>query len=151
LVVPSAVLALTLSGCGGPRLGKVTGRVTVDGRPVTEGVVMFFPADGPAAVGSIRPDGSYVLTTFRNEDGAVLGKHRVSIHATRVGAGYLAAPKNIDDEIELSRKRAGTSKVLVAGAVTWLVPEKYSLPESSGLTAEVMSASNSIDFNIPKR
>ena len=37
----------------------------------------------------------------------------------------------------------------VAGKVEWLVPEKYSRPETSGLTAQVEDKNNEIDFDIP--
>jgi hypothetical protein len=70
----------------------------------------------------------------------------VTIQATHVGGGSLVDPKNFDEEIQLSRKGG---KVLVAGKVTWIVPEKYSRIDSSGLTATVQAGANPIDFDIP--
>jgi len=35
-------------------------------------------------MGTIEPDGSYRLTTFDSGDGALLGRHRVTIEATRI-------------------------------------------------------------------
>src|SRR3954453_15047519 len=83
--------ALCLFGCGGhpskPKLGRVSGKVTYNGQPVTKGLVSFVPSGGPgaqtgqAAPGEIGPDGSYTLTTFENGDGAVLGEHKVLVQA----------------------------------------------------------------------
>src|SRR4051794_33249667 len=90
---------LAAAGCGGPRLAPVSGRVTVGGRPVTEGVVMFIPADGPAAVGAIQKDGQYTLTTFKPGDGALVGGHKVTISATTVGGGSMVEAASLDEEI----------------------------------------------------
>lgn len=144
------VACFALIGCGkGLTLGKVSGRVTVGGKAVPHGTVLFHAADGPAAVGSIQPDGTYTLTTQKPGDGAVVGPHRVTIQATDVGGGTLADPRTIDDELRLPKKIPG-GKVLVAGKVTWLVPEKYSRLEASGLTAKVEPGSNTINFDLPK-
>jgi hypothetical protein len=142
-----ALSCVLLAGCGGPRLGTVSGRVTVGGEPVTSGVVMFQPDDGPAAVGAIGPDATYTLTTRKPGDGALVGRHRVTIQATKVGPGRLVEPKSIEEEIERSRQRG---KVLVAGAVTWLVPQKYAQLETSELTATVAAGANTIDFDLPR-
>ena len=144
------VLVLLLAGCGGPRLGKVSGRVTIGGQPVAEGVILFHPEAGPAAVGAIRPDGTYELTTLKPGDGAVVGTHRVAIQATRVSPGHLADAKTIDEEVARSGKSVPGGKVLVAGAVTWVVPEKYAHVDTSGLTRHVEPGTNTIHFDLPK-
>lgn len=57
----------------------VSGKVTFKGKPLTHGTVDFEPEAGREAHGAIQPDGGYTLTTFKDGDGAVVGKHRVSI------------------------------------------------------------------------
>lgn len=143
-----AVLGLLLAGCGKNNLGQVTGTVTVGGKPITGGTIMFYPFGGPGAVGEIKPDGTYTLTTFRPGDGAAIGQHKVAIHATRIGPSSIMEAKSIEDELRTPGQTAG-GKMLVPGKVTWLVPEKYSLPEQSPLTAEVKAGQNTIDFTIP--
>src|SRR5262245_8491093 len=94
------ILASCPCGCGGgPRLAKVTGRVTVAGKPLTTGTIMFHPESGPTAVGGIGSDGVYALTTNERE-GAVIGSHRVTIEATSVGPGSLVEPKSLEEEIK---------------------------------------------------
>ena len=83
------LLAFVAAGCGSaagrPKLGKVSGKVTHKGQPVTSGEVTFTPATGKGgesgnvAFGKIGADGSYDLTTFDTGDGAVLGQHIVTV------------------------------------------------------------------------
>lgn len=148
-IAPLLLIALTLplAGCGGPKLARVQGKVTVAGKPVRKGRIMFYPAGAPGATGAIAEDGSYSLTTHKPGDGAAVGEHRVAIEATEVGAGSMRPPQTPEEEMEMSR--VGVKRVLVAGKVIWLVPEKYSKLETSGLTATVRASDNQIDFDIP--
>jgi hypothetical protein len=123
--------------------------VTFNGKPVPAGTIMFHPDAGPAAVGVIGPDGTYTLTTMRPGDGAVVGSHRVTIQATAVGQGSLADPKNFEEEMQLAQRKDPKAKVLLPGKVDWIVPEKYSRPDTTDLTAQVRSGTNSIDFPLP--
>ena len=150
LLLMGSLLGMVLFGCnGGPRLGKVSGRVTFKGKPVPTGTIMFHPDAGPAAVGAIGSDGTYTLTTIKSGDGAVVGSHRVTIQATTVGPGSLADPKSFEEEMELAQRKDPKAKVLVPGKVNWLVPEKYSRPDTTDLTAQVQSGTNTIDFPLP--
>jgi hypothetical protein len=144
-----ACLTFALSGCGGSKVAKVTGQVTYGGKAVTGGKIMFYPESGRMALGEIGADGSYTLTTFKPGDGALVGRHRVAIEATRVGPGSYEAPKSIEEEIALSKQGVPGGKVLVAGKVEWLVPQAYARPETSGLTATVGSDPNEINFVLP--
>ena len=138
---------LLAAGCGGPKLGKVSGTVTSGGKPVTTGTIMFHPAEGPTAVGAINADGTYTLTTIKAGDGAVIGSHRVTIEATKVGPGSLADPSSFEEELKLAGK---PSKILVPGKVEYLVPEKLAQLSTTDLTAEVKPGSNQVDFDLPK-
>jgi hypothetical protein len=137
---------LALTGCGGEKLGQVTGTVTVAGRPVAGGTIQFVPATGKAAVGSINPDGSYTLTTYRTGDGALVGPHKVVIHATRVGPGSVV-PATFADELKPAKGDSG--KMLVPGKVEWIVPERYSDLISTDLTATVSGGDQTINFDVP--
>jgi hypothetical protein len=152
LLLMGSLLGMVFTGCsGGPRLGKVSGKVTFNGKPVPTGTIMFYPDSGPAAVGAIGPDGTYTLTTIKSGDGAVVGSHRVTIQATSVGSGSLADPSSFEDEMQLAQRKDPKAKVLVPGKVDWLVPEKYSRPDTTDLTATVEPGTNTIDFLLPHR
>ena len=143
--LPFLLLFAFLAGCGRslPPTASVSGKVTWNGKPVECGTITFYPEKGRPATGSIQPDGSYRLTTFSNGDGAELGKHRVTIQATRVSGG--AAPKSFADEIKSVGKQEKSATVV------WLVPEEYSRQDTSPLTAEVAAGSNVINFELPEK
>jgi hypothetical protein len=145
-LIASGLLAVLLAGCGGTRYAPVTGRVTMNNSPVPEGVIMFTPIEsGPTAVGTIQSDGTYTLTTVNPGDGAIIGRHRVTIQATRAGPGSLVEARSLEEE---SVQAARRDKILVPGEVTWLVPQKYSQLETSDLTADVLSQPNTANFDL---
>ena len=146
-VVCLAVLAVAC-GCGRnlPDVAPVAGRVTFGGKPVEGGTIQFWPESGVPARGTITPDGSYRLSTFSQDDGAVLGPHTVTIEATQVHYG---GPEinSIEEEMEYySRKDAAP---LDRPVIERLVPERYSKRDASGLTATVEPKENTIDFDLP--
>jgi hypothetical protein len=81
------VLTMTIGCSRSPYdLAPVNGRVTIDGKPLSQAKVMFAPVEigdnpnpGKPAFGLLRDDGSFVLTTYDQDDGAVVGEHWVSI------------------------------------------------------------------------
>src|SRR4051794_38813167 len=82
------VLALLTAGCGGPKTAPVSGRVTLDSKPLANATVVFVPVDRPAgkdplpsSVGVTDEAGHYslVLDNARKTKGAVVGKHKVII------------------------------------------------------------------------
>lgn len=85
----SAIAALCfLTGCSHSPydLAPVDGSVTIDGRPVTEAKVMFAPIAqggdcnaGKPAFGWLGGDGCFELTTYDENDGAIVGEHWVTI------------------------------------------------------------------------
>jgi hypothetical protein len=67
-------------------LAPVSGTVTIDGQPLTAGRVMFAPIAtgdgrdaGKPASGRLQPGGRFVLTTFDEGDGAVVGDHWITV------------------------------------------------------------------------
>jgi hypothetical protein len=87
----TAGLAL-FAGCGGEKfqVAPVSGVCNCNGQPLTAGLVVFEPipeagADlkesGRAAAGVISEGGTYVLSTFGRDDGAIVGNHRVRVFA----------------------------------------------------------------------
>lgn len=84
----SVATALLLAGCGGGdefNTAPVSGKVTFNGKPVTSGTIMLRPISegdsnitGKGAAAPVQDDGSFVLTTYEQGDGAIVGKHRVS-------------------------------------------------------------------------
>ena len=81
-----ALLVATVTGCGsgGAAIGKVNGKVVANGQPVTGGSLTFAPigsgneSPAPPANGQVKEDGTFVLSTNAQGDGAAVGKHQVS-------------------------------------------------------------------------
>jgi hypothetical protein len=85
------LLSTLIVGCDGSGvdLYPVRGRVEfADGTPLTGGSVSFRSdqvAGGVTARGQIRPDGTFSLTTFTPDDGAVPGKHQALVVSMLLG------------------------------------------------------------------
>ena len=81
-------------GCGGgPKFAPVSGRVTLNEKPLPDAYVVFQPAVGePSEVsqGKTDADGMFSLDGTQGQDGAKVGKHTVSITTI--------APDAMDDE-----------------------------------------------------
>jgi hypothetical protein len=121
---------------GKPRYNRqpthpVRGVVTFEGKPLAGAQVSFRLAEkGRSAAYAdafTRADGSFILSTYEPHDGAVAGKHQVTVvkrvpHFTAEG-------------------KVGPN----------LLPARYASANTSGLTATVKSGvANTIDFNLKK-
>jgi hypothetical protein len=70
-------------GCSGPNAASVSGNVTLDGQPLTTGMVSFYPdGDGAPASGSIDANGNYSLSTG-TDVGLAPGKYIALVVATK--------------------------------------------------------------------
>jgi hypothetical protein len=114
-------LALTwglLAGCGGGDSGelptvRVSGTLSVDGKPVSKGTVHFVPANGRPATGIVE-DGKFTLSTYKEGDGVVAGQNRISVEVVQ----------------EVPTKDGDTT-------AKSLIPAKFTNPDTSGLQLDV--------------
>ena len=116
-----------LAGCGPSYeldIAPARGTVTLDGKPLSAGSVLFVPAKGRGAGAKLAPDGTFVLTTYSQGDGAILGKHRVAV-----------LPLQSDSE----------SDELPEGYVP--IPSRYQSAASSGFEVEVRPDGENV-FNL---
>lgn len=139
----SLLITVSSVGCdSGPPTAPVHGKVSYKGDLVTQGTVKFYPKKGgKPAVGPIKEDGTYELARTQPGDEVLLGEYDVTIEAKKVTGGE-PAPSSLTDEI------SGDAGPVDSGNVEWLVPQEYSLQESSDLTATVEDKDNQIDFNL---
>ncbi len=86
LVVLFTVLCVTMLGCGGSAKSnrepvfKIRGKVTYKGQPVADADVTFTCEEkNRGAFGKTNARGEFQLSTFRPNDGAVAGKHVVTV------------------------------------------------------------------------
>ena len=85
---------LFATGCGSSGFVPVSGKVTLDGKALANASVLFEPDKanpGPAAEGKTDANGHYTLkVTTKDVQGAVPGKHKVSISASEGDPGEAA-------------------------------------------------------------
>lgn len=103
-------LGLASLGCGGREgLAPVSGRVTINGRPVEGLGITFTPLDQPQvrpSVGTCDANGNYTLMFTSTEPGGTIGRNRVSIIQTDSPEGDVAndvprVPPEFGDESTL--------------------------------------------------
>ncbi len=83
-VMLAAAVLLTGSGCrrgAGTKTYPISGIVTLDDKPVGGALVRFMPTDqrGRPAVGYTRSDGTFRVSTYNTDDGAVAGTYKVLV------------------------------------------------------------------------
>lgn len=166
LSMAMAIAGISIMGCSGSEnipTYKVSGVVTLDGKPVEGATVTFLDVDnGPYnAVALTGSDGRYELTTFENGDGAVEGSYNVMV--TKYGkeeevspyeTGGEAAPTIEEGDAEAYEDAYG-SAMENAEATGWRppktwndIPDKYAAAATSGLTYTVKPESDGQTFNL---
>jgi hypothetical protein len=119
----SATLLIALAGCDSSGLGKIVpvkGKITIDGKPLTKGSLVFKPDVAKGNTSTFEPsatiaaDGNYSLFT-QEKEGAPLGWHKV---------GVVAQEASPNDPYSMKS----------------LVPPRYNDAESSGLSVEIVAA-----------
>ena len=112
-------------GCGsrdGPKVGNVTGKVTLDGKPFAGALVTFMPEKGRSSTGRTNADGNYELRYTFERAGAEVGKHIVRITT------------------------AAASETKESALVQERLPAKYH--RDTELKAEVKTGRNTLNFDL---
>lgn len=135
LVKPLFVLVIiaTLFGCSSnehPELRPVSGTVTYNGEPLDDAIVAFYNENSSRlASGHTDSEGRFFLTSYEQNDGAIPGDHTVMVTKAEM----------IDEEETpaLSTDEALDAEPQEKSAVRLLVPEKYTLVETTPLVISV--------------
>ena len=106
---------------------SVDGVVRLDGKPLPDAVVRFIPQQGRASVGKTKADGGYSLQYTGKQRGAEPGRHTVVITSEISPIG-------------------GEGNAVPVGGRKELLPARYHT--KTGLTADVKSGANTIDFDL---
>jgi len=131
--VALAAMLAAAAGCSGNVSGRaglvpVTGNVTIDGEPLTMGMISFITEDGKEAFTSqIDSLGNYKLLATASDPGALPGQYTVIVIA--------------EEPAKMGEKGGFTPGKK-------LVPDKYAKKETSGLTGTVEQGPNTIDFDL---
>jgi len=120
LVAVTIVVSGLAAGCGPPFNKKVEGVVTLDGKPLANVLVQFVPlgstgAQRPISSGTTDADGSFKLTSGKNKNGAIIGKHKVVIMeaSRRTREGRIDGARGLDLDLPLEYSSAADSPIEV--------------------------------------
>ena len=132
-----AVTILGITGCAdsgidlGP-FGDVSGRVTLEGTALSEGLITFHcPDSGQVAVASIQPNGTYEMYLGKRK-GLPVGQYKVAVKPP--------LPKR-------PTQTPGTAPSRDVNRQS-NIPDKYRFETSSGLTASVVEGDNQFEFDL---
>ena len=116
------IVLVGMAGCQDPPTPTVpvSGKVTVDKKPLTTGVVTYYPDAGKgnnskeSAVGAIGADGTYKLST-NGRDGAPVGWYKVTVSSQPVPTGDTPQVKDLPKGQPINSKylRVETSGISV--------------------------------------
>jgi hypothetical protein len=155
--------ALVIASCGDSSdfgVGKrfpVSGTVTYNGAPLEKGQINFMidasEGAGAGAMGAIE-NGSYVLSTVGDKDGARPGKYKVTVVSKldsedQAKAAFEKAKLKFSGDVEVNTSRVPKGfMVKAAREAKDLVPAGYGDLRTTTLTAEVKEQENKIDFKL---
>jgi hypothetical protein len=143
------LIAFVVVGCGkGPKrpdVARVSGVVKFDGKPVEGATITFSNNKSPRiATGMTDASGTYQLTTFSTNDGAIPGEHVVTISKFDQPAGTATSP---EDYAKMMQGKKGN--VAPPGKAKGSLPAEYADPGKSGLKRTVvLGESNTFDFDL---
>jgi hypothetical protein len=125
-VLRSIILFATLmllAGCsdGKPTRVPISGKVLIDGQPLTLGSIAFVPKGARPSGSAIDRDGHFELSCYGHGDGAVLGAHRVMV----TGAQHISE-----------------------SAIRWEAPKIYADIKTSDLSVNVDRPADDIVINL---
>lgn len=144
-----------LVGCGsGLNVQKVTGKVTLDGTPISGATVSFNPTDskGHGAIGKTDDNGVYTLTDTRADAvvgaGVEAGSYEVAVLWYKSTGPDLSQMSGEGVSAKLMEDKESRQKA--TGPIAKL-PPAYQNPKTSGLTATVKSGSNTLGFDLDSK
>jgi hypothetical protein len=132
---------LVFAGCRSdlPQTYSASGAVTLNGKPLPNVIVTFLPVSGGrSASGTADSQGSFRLSTFGVDDGAMAGKYEVTI-----------IPK--DPPPMAGDSDPGMTQPSKPTKYTPPFPGRYGMPKESKLTAEITKGPNKFTFDLQSK
>jgi hypothetical protein len=110
-------------GCGDnlPKRVPVSGHVFFDGKPLETGGVGIQTTGERASYAALGPGGAFTVSTFGQNDGLMLGKHKVAV---------------------------SSKEDVNASTIKWLIPKKYADFETSGLEINITGATSDLKIDL---
>ena len=127
------LLLLVTCGCGndGPTVVTVSGTATRNGEPVPNIELTFLPEVGRPSWSFTDDAGRFSLNYTRDQDGAVLGKHKVTVRAK--------PPASPEEEFSGKSSAPPFMRELA---------EKYGSAETTPLEIEILGATENLEVKL---
>jgi hypothetical protein len=130
----AALLLVLPTGCSdGPKVVKVTGTLKYKGAPVPNALIHFMPEHGRPSWATTDDQGRFKVNYDADQDGAVVGKHKVHLEFRPTAAA--------DVEAAMYGNKPKMSKEVAE------LFDRYG-PEKSPLTVEIKSDTNEVNLNL---
>ncbi len=145
----AGLLALALTGCGAEdglnKGGKLTGKVTIDGKPLKGGNVVVVSENGKYSVqGYVNGEGVY--TVLEPPRGKVnIAVQTVHLRGSVIPKGNPSAGKGKGGDGSRGMTLPDPKEI---GLGFTAIPERYEKPDTSGLHAEVKSGDQTHDLEL---
>lgn len=137
---------LLVAGCEQP--GIVSGLVTLDGAPLTTGVITFNPtAGGPTAYGAIGTDGRYELRTGAAQ-GLAAGEYVVTVAANAAAPPEPPQPPAPAESAAEAAPEAEAAPSAGPPVLPLLTPEKYADLDRTPLRATIKGGEQVLEFHL---
>ena len=147
-------LLLLIGGCGSN--GKVSGKVYYKDKPLTVGMVQFFPEkQGGDFSSPIAPDGSYSIAKLPP------GSAKIAVYSNSanpiatmgpMGGGRMAnkGMKAAEEQMKKGKGEGGDSapSPFTTTKGSGSIPTKYNSPDESGLSVTITGGSQTFDIKL---
>jgi len=160
--------ALSATGCGQSQ-SDVTGTVTLDGEPLSDGTIIFFPANGPAVSTEIKagkytapkvPTGEAKVTVDNNLAKGLVQQSKNDANPRKdpsqgkppIGGGG-DMPADVKAALEKQQQQAAEATRRTQELIDNYrpIPEKYSDSKNSGLKVTVGSGTTKFDVPLTSK
>lgn len=134
-------------GCGaqGPSLAPVSGKVTMDGQPLSGVIVTFTPVDGGVSSSGLTDQAGVYQLSCPLGSGALVGKHRVYVRSQPPGSAMSGEVPSEDDPTYKPDPYASVA----AKSFEEKIPARYNT--KSELVREVKPGKNVIDLELTSK
>jgi hypothetical protein len=145
------ILVATVLGCGGDPYGptgKISGKLTMDGKPLPAGYAVSFMQmqSGFLAYGTTDAEGKFVVNTL-NDGNMPIGKYDVMV-APPGGEGSITDEDlNMSAEERFEKQQQTGTPLPKKGSI----PLKYRQTTTSGLSYEVKEGENNFDIDLQSK
>ncbi len=125
-------------------LGKVSGTVSYQGQPISDGTIILEVPGARSAYGKIINGEISEVTTYDVGDGVPVGKARIAVFATSAPAP--AASPAAEPPSDPGTVTPVNASYMSGGSS--LLPAKFNDPATSGLEAQISAGDNTLKLEI---